>query len=64
MIANNSFKEAKSWWVLRGIHRRSHLELDPESPLRRWYFGLSHGRVGPRQLFAPLKSSFSYQCMK
>lgn len=43
-------KEPVSWWVWRGIHRRSHSELDPESPLRQWYCGLSHGRVGPRQL--------------
>ena len=55
---------AESWWVLRGIHRRSHPELDPESPPRRWYCGLSHGRVGPRQLSAPLFSVAEFMNLK
>ena len=34
-----------------GRSTRSHPELGSESLLRRWYSGLSHGRVGHRQVF-------------
>ena len=35
-----------AWWLLRGAYTRSHSELGRENPQRRWYSGLSHGRVG------------------
>ena len=35
-----------AWWPLRGAHTRSHSELGRENPQRRWYSGLSRGRVG------------------
>ena len=34
---------------MSGSHPLFHPEPDRETPYRRWYFGLSHGRVGRRQ---------------
>jgi hypothetical protein len=34
-----------------GPNTRSHPELGRETRLRQWYFGLSRGRVGRRQVF-------------
>ena len=35
-----------AWWLWRGVHTRSHLELGRKSPQRQWYFVLRRGRVG------------------
>ena len=39
-----------TWWSWRGARTRSHSELGRENPQRQWYFGLSRGRVGRRQV--------------
>jgi hypothetical protein len=38
-----------AWWLWRGVHTRSHLELGRKSPQRQWYFVSRRGRVGRRQ---------------
>ena len=35
-----------AWWLWRGVHTRSHLELGRKSPQRQWYFVSRRGRVG------------------
>ena len=47
-----------SWWLLQPGTTRSHPELGRETGSRQWYFGLSRGRVGHRQLFTA--HPFSY----
>ena len=39
-----------TWWFWRGGCTRSHSEHGRETPQRRWYFDLSHGRVGRCQV--------------
>ena len=39
-----------TWWFWRGGCTRSHSELGRETPQRRWYFVLRHGRVGRCQV--------------
>ena len=39
-----------TWWFWRGGCTRSHSEHGRETPQRRWYSDLSHGRVGRCQV--------------
>ena len=39
-----------TWWFWRGGCTRSHSEHGRETPQRRWYFVLRHGRVGRCQV--------------
>ena len=39
-----------TWWLWRGGCTRSHSEHGRETPQRRWYFVLRHGRVGRCQV--------------
>ena len=57
---------------MSGSHPLFHPEPDRETPYRRWYFGLSHGRVGRRQnkssyryrnrIPPPIRAVFSFVC--
>ena len=42
----SSLCSSPAWWLWRGVHTRSHLELGRKSPQRQWYFVLRRGRVG------------------
>ena len=45
-ICASSLCPSPAWWLWRGVHTRSHLELGRKSPQRQWYFVLRRGRVG------------------
>ncbi len=44
--ASVPFCSSPAWWLWRGVHTRSHLELGRKSPQRQWYYVLRRGRVG------------------
>ena len=45
-ICAHSLCPSPAWWLWRGVHTRSHLELGRKSPQRQWYFVSRRGRVG------------------
>ncbi len=49
LVLEKPFCHSPAWWLRRGVHTRSHLELGRKSPQRQWYFVSRRGRVGRRQ---------------